>query len=92
MSDERPSDQGDLDRERSADEDEPTQDGPTQDGPTQDGPTQDGPTAEPEWRRRRRLAEVFGDVLPDTTGDERGRGDGGTSEEWLRRQVPPHHG
>jgi hypothetical protein len=48
--------------------------------------------AEPDWRRRRRLAEVFGDVLPDTTGDERSRGDSGTSEEWLRRQVPPHHG
>lgn len=47
---------------------------------------------EPEWRRRRRLAEVFGDVLPDTTGDERTGDDIGTSEEWLRRQVPPHHG
>jgi hypothetical protein len=48
--------------------------------------------AEPDWRRRRRLAEVFGDVLPDTTGDERSRGDSGTSEKWLRQQVPPHHG
>lgn len=48
---------------------------------------------EPDWRRRRRVAAVFGDVLPDTTRDERepagGRDD---SEEWLRRQVPPHHG
>jgi hypothetical protein len=41
---------------------------------------------------------VFGDVLPDTTGDERDardandvRGDGG-SDAWLRDQVPPHHG
>jgi len=44
--------------------------------------------------RRRRRAEVFGDVLPDATGDERGEGDapGPGSEEWLRRQVPPHHG
>ena len=47
--------------------------------------------------RRRRRAEVFGDVLPDSTRDERGDGwserqpaDG--SDEWLRRQVPPHHG
>jgi hypothetical protein len=54
--------------------------------------------------RRRRRARVFGDVLPDRTRDERGddgapargaRGADGTgdaSEEWLRRQVPPHHG
>jgi hypothetical protein len=48
--------------------------------------------------RRRRLAAVFGDVLPDTTGDERDardandvRGDG-CSDAWLRDQVPPHHG
>jgi len=50
--------------------------------------------AESEWERRRRLAAVFGDVLPETTADEReddGEGSG-TSEEWLRRQVPPHHG
>jgi len=45
--------------------------------------------------RRRRIAEVFGDVLPDTTGDERDpeatdeRRDG---DSWLRAQVPPHHG
>ena len=45
---------------------------------------------------RRRLRErVFGDVLPDTTGDER---DGGAersesgNDEWLRSNVPPHHG
>ena len=51
--------------------------------------------------RRRRRARVFGDVLPDRTRDERGddgaparRGGstGDASEEWLRRQVPPHHG
>ncbi|WP_241385461.1 hypothetical protein [Rhodococcus sp. CH91] len=43
---------------------------------------------------RARLARIFGDVLPDTTRDERGEGDsaGGGAEEWLRRQVPPHHG
>jgi hypothetical protein len=40
---------------------------------------------------------VFGDVLPEGTSDERGDGwsereprEG--SDEWLRRQVPPHHG
>ncbi|MBW0275256.1 hypothetical protein ATM97_28690 [Nocardia sp. MH4] len=37
-----------------------------------------------------RLARIFGDVLPETTGDERGgRSD---NDEWLRSQVPPHHG
>jgi hypothetical protein len=48
-----------------------------------------------EAERRRRLAHVFGDVLPDGTSDERddgrGRSEGGT-DDWLRRQVPPHHG
>jgi len=51
---------------------------------------------EPEWVRRRRLAAVFGDVLPTTTRDERDPGsteDGELgAEKWLRAQVPPHHG
>lgn len=49
--------------------------------------------------RRRRMAEIFGDALPEQTrdecaearADERPRGGAG-DEEWLRRQVPPHHG
>jgi hypothetical protein len=57
-------------------------------------------TDDAEWRRRRRLAEVFGDVLPDTTSDEREPGaadqatDSGSrsGDRWLREQVPPHHG
>jgi hypothetical protein len=56
--------------------------------------------AEKDARRRRRLAEIFGDVLPDQTSDdvadESGRGDRRTEEkaqeDWLKRQVPPHHG
>ena len=50
--------------------------------------------AETDWQRKRRLAEVFGDVLPETTSDERGDDDGAVrgSEEWLKSQVPPHHG
>lgn len=46
---------------------------------------------------RARLARIFGDVIPDTTSDERdpegtsGRGSS-DSDEWLRRQIPPHHG
>jgi hypothetical protein len=47
---------------------------------------------ETEWQRRRRLAAVFGDVLPETTSDERDDSETGTAEEWLKRQVPPHHG
>lgn len=61
---------------------------------TDQQPEEDG--REPAWVRRKRLAQVFGEVLPDTTGDEREPGSR-TSEEpagdtWLREQVPPHHG
>ncbi len=57
-------------------------------------------SAEPDQKdaeraRRRRVAEVFGDVLPDTTSDERDERDGAASGDrdgWLRAQVPPHHG
>jgi len=54
-----------------------------------------GPTDESDWQRRRRLAAVFGDVLPDTTSDERdeaGGADEDAADTWLRSQVPPHHG
>jgi hypothetical protein len=55
-----------------------------------------GPKADPDWERRRRLAEVFGDALPDTTSDEREpekpTGDESASDRWLKSQVPPHHG
>ena len=45
--------------------------------------------------RRRRLDAVFGEVLPETTSDERGPGADDrpdASEAWLKAQVPPHHG
>ena len=45
--------------------------------------------------RRRRLDAVFGEVLPETTSDERDLGaDNRTdaAEDWLKAQVPPHHG
>jgi hypothetical protein len=38
---------------------------------------------------------VFGDVLPETTQDERAPEDTPDEEaqdRWLRGQVPPHHG
>jgi hypothetical protein len=60
---------------------------------------------ERDWERRRRLAEVFGETLPETTSDEREPGESGgvrrpaasaaeesASDRWLREQVPPHHG
>ncbi len=50
-----------------------------------------------EAERKKRLAEVFGDVLPDTTSDERddapsGHAEESARDEWYRDQVPPHHG
>jgi hypothetical protein len=57
----------------------------------------DRPTESRE-ERRRRLAAVFGDVLPEQTSDDaaepdaRGGRETDRGEEWLRRQVPPHHG
>jgi hypothetical protein len=48
-----------------------------------------------EAARRRRVAHVFGDVLPETTSDERDPEDGKQDpdrDSWLRDQVPPHHG
>jgi len=45
-------------------------------------------------KRRRRLAEVFGDVLPEQTSDDAAepqtRPDG--DDERITREVPPHHG
>ncbi len=53
-----------------------------------------GLTAEQRRARRRRLAEVFGEVLPEQTSDDAAepqtRPDG--DDEWFRSQVPPHHG
>jgi hypothetical protein len=55
----------------------------------------DGKTPETDWERRRRLAKVFGDVLPKTTTDEQDPAEDegpDKSEDWLKSQVPPHHG
>jgi len=44
--------------------------------------------------RRRRLAEVFGDVLPSTTADERDDRDPGAerrADDDLLADRPPHH-
>ena len=50
-------------------------------------------------RVRRRLDEVFGDVLPEVTRDEAGDpaddrpapGRKEQGDEWLRANRPPHH-
>lgn len=41
--------------------------------------------------QRRRLAEVFGDVLPDTTGDERDPATADDNDAALLADRPPHH-
>lgn len=68
---------------------------PTSTAPGGSGDARD-PEREPDWKRRRRLAEIFGDVLPATTSDERDAGSRGRKESpqdaWLKAQVPPHHG
>ena len=47
-----------------------------------------------EWERRKRRAEVFGETLPETTAAERDESPTRErdSDQWLREQVPPHHG
>lgn len=50
-----------------------------------------------ERRRQRRLAEIFGEVLPETTSDERTGSEPGPdaardSERWYTENRPPHHG
>ncbi|MCZ4519592.1 hypothetical protein O4220_13820 [Rhodococcus ruber] len=60
----------------------------------------DDRSAEDEASRARaeraRLARIFGEVLPETTGDERNDGpdagsSGSKSDEWLEQQRPPHY-
>ena len=58
------------------------------------------PTARERAERRRRLAEIFGDVLPEQTADDSDgaadraerRQEQQAQEAWLKSQVPPHHG
>ncbi|MDR7301386.1 hypothetical protein [Haloactinomyces albus] len=44
--------------------------------------------------RARKLTEVFGDILPETTSDDRVVGENGESESerWYHENRPPHHG
>ena len=50
-------------------------------------------TPEERDRRRRRLAEVFGEVLPEQTKDDADEPQAQPDDdERIRREVPPHHG
>ena len=43
--------------------------------------------------RRQRRAEIFGEVLPESTSDDREPAeDARGRDDELRRNVPPHHG
>ena len=56
--------------------------------------SEDGGHVDP-GERRRRLAEIFGDDLPEQTRDDQDPPSGSEEarkDEWLRRQVPPPHG
>jgi len=42
--------------------------------------------------KRRRVDEVFGDLLPDVTSDERDmHAEGATKDQWYLENRPPHH-
>jgi hypothetical protein len=51
--------------------------------------------SQPDRPSRQLVNELFGDSLPSTTRDERpedsSEGDA-DRDEWLRENVPPHHG
>jgi hypothetical protein len=58
-----------------------------------DEPDRSTATELPE-RVRRRLADVFGDVLPDITQDEAAGPDDTSvtgADDWLQANRPPHH-
>lgn len=61
--------------------------------PSPEGAAEDAGTDAPPRRPTR--ADVFGDVLPDTTRDESGPPGAEQLADWdddLLRNVPPHHG
>jgi hypothetical protein len=53
-----------------------------------------GPQRDPQTssEKRRRVDEIFGDVLPETTSDERDPDRRtGLPDDWYRENRPPHH-
>lgn len=64
---------------------------PADDEPAGDASPGEIPAGAPVDRRL--LDEIFGDVLPDTTADERDpSGHTGYGEQWYQENRPPHHG
>jgi hypothetical protein len=50
------------------------------------------PSATSSAQKRRQVDEIFGDVLPDTTSDEREPGQRSPdSDSWYLENRPPHH-
>jgi hypothetical protein len=46
----------------------------------------------PQERERRELDAIFGDVLPDTTSDERDtEASHHRDDSWYQENRPPHH-
>jgi hypothetical protein len=80
----------------------PETESPETESPESESPESESPESEhddtgplTDAERRRRRARVFGEVLPEGTSDDRGGGWGDRdrpADEWLRGQVPPHHG
>jgi len=57
--------------------------------------TEKDPTSEAvrKAQARKRLDEVFGEVLPEQSSDDvEDPRERTSSDDWLRAQVPPHHG
>ena len=55
-------------------------------------PEKSADTPEPRQRRRRDLDEIFGDVLPATTADERDpERPEPERDSWYESNRPPHH-
>jgi hypothetical protein len=56
-------------------------------------PVGEGPEiTERDAAARRRLAEVFGDVLPESTRDDApGDPSSGADDRWYLENRPPHH-
>ncbi|MGK2876499.1 MAG: hypothetical protein ACSLEW_12810 [Nocardioides sp.] len=53
----------------------------------------DEQTSHSDWQRRARIAKIFGEVLPESTSDDReSEAPTGSQDQWLKDQVPPHHG
>ncbi|MFW0795653.1 hypothetical protein AAFP30_17715 [Gordonia sp. CPCC 205515] len=49
------------------------------------------PSSRADWRRKRKIDDVFGDDLPELTSDESDEGHSGLSRGWYESNRPPHY-